>query len=71
MPTFPESAAKIAAPSRDPLRLARYYKSLLESGDFKTRAEVARFLGVSRARVTQVLKRLDSPSSVLPLPDSA
>ena len=41
---------------RDPMRLARYYQSLLDSGEVKTRAELARFLGVSRARVTQVLK---------------
>ena len=37
---------------------ARYYQSLFDSGEVKTRAEVARYLGVSRARVTQVLKRL-------------
>ena len=35
---------------------ARYYQSLLDSGVAKTRAELARHLGVSRARVTQVLK---------------
>ena len=45
-------------PDRDPLRLARYYQSLLDTGKFETRAALARFLGVSRARVTQVLKRL-------------
>jgi hypothetical protein len=44
---------------RDPLKLARYYQSLLDSGQFETRAALARYLGVSRARVTQVLKRLD------------
>jgi hypothetical protein len=47
-------------PARDPLRLARYYQSLLDSGKFENRAALARFLGVSRARVTQVLKRLKS-----------
>lgn len=40
------------------MRLAHYYQSLLDSGKAKTRAELARFLGVSRARVTQVLNRL-------------
>ena len=45
-------------PGHDPLRLARYYQSLLDSGKFESRAALARFLGVSRARVTQVLKRL-------------
>jgi hypothetical protein len=43
---------------RDPLKLARYYQSLLDYGRFENRAALARFLGVSRARVTQVLQRL-------------
>jgi len=49
-----------AAPKkrRDPLKLARYYQSLMDSGKFESRAALARYLGVSRARVTQVLRRL-------------
>ena len=43
---------------RDPLELALYYQSLLDSGQFENRASLARYLGVSRARVTQVLKRM-------------
>ena len=43
---------------RDPLKLARYYQSLLDSGQFENRSALARYLGVSRARVTQVLRRL-------------
>jgi hypothetical protein len=43
---------------RDPLALARYYQSLLDSGKFESRAALACYLGVSRARVTQVLRRL-------------
>ena len=55
------STPKPAKPDRDPLRLARYYQSLLDSGKFENRAALARFLGVvSRARVTQVLNRLKS-----------
>jgi biotin operon repressor len=38
--------------------LARYYQSLLDTGKFESRAALARFLGVSRARVAQVLNRL-------------
>jgi hypothetical protein len=38
--------------------LAHYYQSLLDSGKFESRAALARYLGVSRARVTQVLRRL-------------
>jgi hypothetical protein len=48
-------------PVRDPLRLTRYYQSLLDTGKFESRAALARFLGVRRARVTQVLNRLKSP----------
>jgi hypothetical protein len=44
---------------RDPLKLARYYQTLLDSGQFENRAALARYLGVSRARVTQVLRRLE------------
>ena len=47
-----------AVPKRDRMRLARYYQSLFDTGEVKTRAELARYMGVSRARVTQVLKRL-------------
>jgi hypothetical protein len=50
-------------PARDPLRLARYYQSLLDGGKFESRAALARFLGVSRARVTQVLNRLRTSQS--------
>lgn len=53
------------APKRDRMRLALHYQSLLDSGEVETRADLARYLGVSRARVTQVLRRLDE------LPDSA
>ena len=50
-------------PKPDRMRLPLYYQSLLDSGEVKTRAELARYLGVSRARVTQVLKRLDDSAS--------
>jgi len=57
-PATPKRESKPAAAKRDPLRLARYYRSLLDSGKFESRAALARHLGVSRARVTQVLNRL-------------
>jgi hypothetical protein len=44
---------------RDPLKLSRYYQSLMESGKFESKAALARYLGVSRSRVTQVLRRLN------------
>lgn len=49
-------------PVRDLRRLARYYQSLLDTGKFESRAALARFLGVSRANVTQVLNRLPQAS---------
>ena len=45
-------------PRYDRMKLAREYQSLLDSGVVETRAELARHLGVSRARITQVLNRL-------------
>ena len=47
-----------AAPKRDRMRLALHYQALLDSGEVETRAELARYLGVSQARVTQVLNQL-------------
>ncbi|MBR9802339.1 hypothetical protein GYB59_11900 [bacterium] len=38
---------------------ARFYQSLLDNGIVESRAALSRHLGLSRARVTQVLKRLD------------
>ncbi len=40
------------------MELARFYQSLLDRGVVENRAGLARYLGVSRARVSQVLKRL-------------
>ena len=52
-----------AKPTRDRMRLAHHYQAILDSGEVETRAELARYLGVSRARVTQVLNRLAEPNS--------
>ena len=61
-PTLKEEHNDPGKPGRDPLRLARYFQSLLDTGKF--RAALARFLGVSRARVTQVLNRNQRSSGV-------
>lgn len=45
------------------MKLARHYQAHLDTGKFESRAALANFLGVSRARVTQVLKRLRLPST--------
>jgi hypothetical protein len=55
---IPNTKCEQKKPRPDGLERARYYQSLLDSGEVRTRAELARFLGVSRARVTQVLNRL-------------
>lgn len=44
---------------REPLKLTHHYQALLDSGKFENRAALARHFGVSRARVTQVLRRLE------------
>ncbi len=54
-----QAESESAAPKPDRMRLALYYQSLLDCGEVSMRAELARFLGVSRARVTQVLNRLN------------
>jgi hypothetical protein len=60
-PTSKKEQNDPGKPDRDPRRLAHYYQSLLDTGKFESRAALARFLGVSRARVTQVLNRLITP----------
>ena len=37
---------------------ARKWKDLIGNNGIESRADLARYLGISRARVTQVLKRL-------------
>ena len=38
----------------------RHSQALLDSGQFENRVALARYVGVSRARATQVLKRLNN-----------
>jgi uncharacterized phage-associated protein len=38
--------------------LAKEYKEMIDSGDAKNQAELARIQGISRARVTQILNLL-------------
>jgi hypothetical protein len=59
----PESSPRRSQLDSCFVELARYYQSLLDSGKFESRAALARYLGVSRARVTQVLNRLQNSSS--------
>jgi ParB-like chromosome segregation protein Spo0J len=50
---------------RNPIALAREWEALLADGTFASRADLARELGVSRARVTQVLNLLNLAPAVL------
>jgi len=43
---------------RNPIYLAREFKKILDSGEAKNQADLARNLGISRARVTQILNLL-------------
>jgi len=57
---FPEKPEPKPEPRERPdgMKLAHHYQALLDSGKFENRAALARHPGVSRARVTQVLRRL-------------
>ena len=52
-------------PRRNPIALAREWDALLQTGRCASRADLARELAVSRARVTQVLRLLALTPSVL------
>ena len=56
-------STKFPQKTRSQLRLdgierARQWKALIGTNNIETRADLARYLGISRARVTQVLRRL-------------
>ena len=51
-------------PYRHPLFLAYEFQQLLEARAVNNRAEIARRYGLSRARVTQVMKLLKLPQTV-------
>ena len=58
---FPQKsikANKIKHTYRNPIYLAKEYKKMIDSGKVKNQAELARKLGISRARVTQILNLL-------------
>jgi len=45
--------------------LAKEYKKMIDNGQVKNQAELARKLGISRARVTQILRLLKLDSFVI------
>ena len=62
---FPHKVMKVnqtARIYRNPIYLAKEYKQMIEKGDVKNQAQLERLKGISRARVTQILRllKLDS-----------
>jgi ParB/RepB/Spo0J family partition protein len=51
-------ANKIARIYRNPIYLAREYKQMIDKEHVKNQADLAQKLGISRARVTQILNLL-------------
>jgi len=50
---------------RKPIYLAREYKKMIDSGEVRNQAELARIKGISRARVTQILNLLKLGKSII------
>ena len=50
---------------RNPVFLAREWKKMLESGEYVSQSDLARKVGVSRARVNQMLRLLKLPPEIL------
>ena len=50
---------------RNPIYLAREYKKMIDSGEVKNQAELARIKSISRARITQILNLLKLDKSII------
>ena len=58
---FPKKVTKansITRIYRNPIYLAREYKRMIDSGEVKNQSDLAKLKGISRARVTQILRLL-------------
>ncbi len=65
---FPRKATKpniIKSIYRNPIYLAREYKQMIDNGQVKNQSGLAQKLGISRARVTQILSLLKFDSSII------
>ena len=58
-------ANKIARIYRNPICLAREYKRIIDKGQVRNQSELAHKLGISRARVTQILSLLKLDSLIV------
>ena len=61
----PTGPARSSKPHRNPIALAQEWQRALDDGECPSRAALARQLGVTRARVTQVLGLLDLAPEVV------
>jgi hypothetical protein len=61
----PEALARAPRQYRNPIALARAWHGMLRAGQRASQADLARPLGVTRARVTQVLGLLDLAPEVV------
>ena len=65
---FPTAVKKIPTPNktyRNPIYLAKEYKEMIDLGEAKNQAELARKKCISRARVTQILDLLKLDSLIV------
>ena len=65
---FPHKATKANNRGRiyrNPIYLAREYKQMIDIGQVKNQSDLARKLGISRARVTQILNLLKLDKSMI------
>ena len=59
---------KVSSPNktyRNPIYLAREYKEMIDTGEAKNQAELAKIKGISRASVTQILNLLKLDKSII------
>ena len=64
-PKEPQKAEKPRKNYRNPIYLAKEYKKMIDSGEVKSEAGLARKLGISRVRVNQIARLLKLDSKIV------
>ncbi len=65
---FPEESQKVEKPRRNyrnPIYLAREYVNIINTGQAKSEADLARKIGISRVRVNQIIRLLKLDSQII------
>ena len=65
---FPHKAMKVNQTVRiyrNPIYLAKEYKQMIDNGQAKNQSDLAQKLGISRARITQILRLLKLDSLIV------